>query len=64
VWVDVGTPGGDSQLFSEYSIRTDTLEAELNAFSELVPGNEGTPQIQHRCTVFKKIILLTLMKVV
>jgi len=36
------TPGEASQLFSGYSIRIDTLEAELRVFSELLPGNEGT----------------------
>ena len=55
-------PGEASQLSSGYSICTDTLETELRVFSELVPGNEGTLKTQHRFKVFKKIILLALMK--
>jgi len=35
-------PGGPTQLFSGYSICTDTSETELKVFSELLPGNEDS----------------------
>ena len=56
VWVYAVPPGESSQLFSGYSICTDTLETELRLFSELLPGNEGTLKTQQSNRAQKKII--------